>query len=587
MSAAAGASPARRRQPGSRGRVTRRVHAGAHQSAIALGRRTSSACAVGQGRRRASSPQEADFILHPYPVTPFHGDYLHHADLAAAAKARFSDGSRLHSGPRPEGQGQRRPRADIRIGPRAMRDWDVEVVAVDAAELMASATLRRERLARPALAANRLVPCRALLGRCASTRCRRAGSASQSDLRAADAPAISRAWRNASIWSAISCTSLHGGCRKMVAGYTVKREYVNVEYSAGIENIGFDAIEGLRSPIFIRTVKLKDFPWNGWLALGIGGQPAAAWNPIGGMTDPFGRLMGAAVGDPALLPRPMTPAGCSIASPICRAAGAVRCVRRTGMSRCGLVSCARRCCSLSGSPQRSCRGHFRAAHRERPGTREHAAHSRQAERRREAAMEHGPAHEPSISTATISRSEIAPGTVSEMTFTARATGRFTIEPHLAIPRRSAWGRPCHHRGLSVGARSRPHSRPGLPATPAAAHGFGQRYDLPIPLSYYLVGTAAAVVVSFLIVGLFVRERAAPHAPVAIDLLATRLGRLLIAVRRSSLRSSSSHLPPSSSSSSRGCGATKIHTGTSRRPWCGSSGGSASPTSRPCSEISGR
>jgi hypothetical protein len=27
--------------------------------------------------------------------------------------------------------------------------------------------------------------------------------------------------------------------------------------------------------------------------------------------------------------------------------------------------------------------------------------------------------------------KIAPGTVSEMTFTARATGRFTIEPHLA------------------------------------------------------------------------------------------------------------------------------------------------------------
>jgi hypothetical protein len=27
--------------------------------------------------------------------------------------------------------------------------------------------------------------------------------------------------------------------------------------------------------------------------------------------------------------------------------------------------------------------------------------------------------------------EVAPGTVSEMTFTARATGRFTVEPHLA------------------------------------------------------------------------------------------------------------------------------------------------------------
>jgi hypothetical protein len=27
--------------------------------------------------------------------------------------------------------------------------------------------------------------------------------------------------------------------------------------------------------------------------------------------------------------------------------------------------------------------------------------------------------------------EIAPGTINEMTFTARATGRFTVEPHLA------------------------------------------------------------------------------------------------------------------------------------------------------------
>jgi hypothetical protein len=94
------------------------------------------------------------------------------------------------------------------------------------------------------------------------------------------------------------------GCRAMVAGYTVKREFVNVEYSAGIENIGYDAITGLGSPIFIRTVKLKDFPWNGWLALGIGSAPSAAWNPIGGMTDPFGRLLGVALGDPALLPSP-------------------------------------------------------------------------------------------------------------------------------------------------------------------------------------------------------------------------------------------------------------------------------------------
>src|SRR6266702_8217858 len=64
------------------------------------------------------------------------------------------------------------------------------------------------------------------------------------------------------------------------------------------------------------------------------------------------------------------------------------------------------------------------------------------------------------------------------------------------------------------------------AAPASAHGFGQRYDLPLPLSLYLMGTAAAVVVSFVIVGLFVREvpkaQAYPHA----DLSATLLGRLI-------------------------------------------------------------
>jgi hypothetical protein len=38
--------------------------------------------------------------------------------------------------------------------------------------------------------------------------------------------------------------------------------------------------------------------------LGTAAQPNAAWNPIGGMTDPFGRLLRSAVTDPALLPSP-------------------------------------------------------------------------------------------------------------------------------------------------------------------------------------------------------------------------------------------------------------------------------------------
>ncbi len=43
------------------------------------------------------------------------------------------------------------------------------------------------------------------------------------------------------------------------------------------------------------------------------------------------------------------------------------------------------------------------------------------------------------------------------------------------------------------------------AAPARAHGFGQRYDLALPLSLYLIGAAAAVVFSFLIAGLFLRH----------------------------------------------------------------------------------
>ena len=40
-----------------------------------------------------------------------------------------------------------------------------------------------------------------------------------------------------------------------------------------------------------------------------------------------------------------------------------------------------------------------------------------------------------------------------------------------------------------------------------AHGFGERYDLPLPLSYFAVAGAAAVVLSFVVVGLFVRSGA--------------------------------------------------------------------------------
>ena len=44
----------------------------------------------------------------------------------------------------------------------------------------------------------------------------------------------------------------------------------------------------------------------------------------------------------------------------------------------------------------------------------------------------------------------------------------------------------------------------LAVRPAYAHGFGERYDLPIPLEYYLAGAGATVALSFVVIALFVR-----------------------------------------------------------------------------------
>ena len=65
----------------------------------------------------------------------------------------------------------------------------------------------------------------------------------------------------------------------------------------------------------------------------------------------------------------------------------------------------------------------------------------------------------------------------------------------------------------------------LGITPASAHGFGQRYELPLPLSLYLFGAAVAVALSFVVFGLFVRRGSAPRAHARIDLLDNRVGRM--------------------------------------------------------------
>jgi hypothetical protein len=60
-----------------------------------------------------------------------------------------------------------------------------------------------------------------------------------------------------------------------------------------------------------------------------------------------------------------------------------------------------------------------------------------------------------------------------------------------------------------------------------AHGFGQHYDLPVPLQLYLIGAAATVVLSFILFGLFIREIPVWDSYPRLNLLRWPWGRFLV------------------------------------------------------------
>lgn len=68
------------------------------------------------------------------------------------------------------------------------------------------------------------------------------------------------------------------------------------------------------------------------------------------------------------------------------------------------------------------------------------------------------------------------------------------------------------------------------ARPALAHGFGQRYDLPVPLWLYLYGSAGAVLLSFVVFGLFVGGQRTGRGYPRLNLLRFGLFRATLAGR---------------------------------------------------------
>ena len=236
------------------------------------------------------------YVFHPYPVTPYHADFLEQADLAEAARARYARPTSADAvGPRVRPQGKVAdsivPTALVeREHPdAALEEIDVERLA-DTSSISHSGEapwgkqgwyqayrLYTERAAAPSRAAR-------MFERLA---------------RGAYRDAVERINLERALTAALA-----GECRRVVVGYTLRREYFNSEYARGVENVGFDSQHGLTSAIFPRTVKLKDFPWNGWLRVGVASAPGAAWNPVAGFGDAFGRMLWAAVADPAQLSDP-------------------------------------------------------------------------------------------------------------------------------------------------------------------------------------------------------------------------------------------------------------------------------------------
>jgi len=258
-------------------------------------------CAAAARLAPALATAKGEYAFHPYPVTPYHGDYLHHADLVVAAKARAARA------------GAAGPALRLRVPPglaalpadpawrSADGEWDARLEEVDLGGLVHEVTTRLNGWIGPPWLKEGWFQAHALYARGVSD-ATSAGAIEETFTRrvhggyASDVERLNLERRLVSL--------LTRGCERVAVGYALRREAVNDDYSEGVENVGYDDQTGLDSAVFLRTVKLKDFPWNGWLRIATASRPAAAWNPIGGFGDATGGLVWSALADAGVLPAP-------------------------------------------------------------------------------------------------------------------------------------------------------------------------------------------------------------------------------------------------------------------------------------------
>jgi len=258
-------------------------------------------CAAAARALKTLSTAKGAFTFHPYPVTPYHDDYLQHFDLVESARKKVAGQSEGGGPPlRLRAKGRLAEALVAAHGRATEKDWDATLEEIDVRDLLADRETRLNGWLGPPWLKQGWF--QAYLLHAGTLADEGAGRGVEETLarRILDPPGPSA---RANLERKL-VTDLRRGCERVAVGYTLKREALNVEYSDGVENIAYDAQGGLGSAIFLRDVKLKDFPWNGWLRLGSQARPASAWNPIAGFGDATGRLIWLAVGDPALFPAP-------------------------------------------------------------------------------------------------------------------------------------------------------------------------------------------------------------------------------------------------------------------------------------------
>jgi hypothetical protein len=250
---------------------------------------------------RLRDGKDAGFVFHPYPVTPYHADYLHHLDRVEAAVGAVGTGSAPPAVAVGAKSGLAQAIVQARLGSVARAaDVVLEVVPVD--DLISAASVQFSGWTGPPWIKEGWFHAYRLLAPALDAKDRPVAEKAydrliHGELRGGLAERVDLERR--------LVAALGHGCTRVVVGYALREEYFNESYPPGIENIAFDAVGGFNAPVFIRTVKLKEYPWNGKLNLGVPRASDSAWNPVAGFTDPTGRLMWAAVGDPAMIPFPI------------------------------------------------------------------------------------------------------------------------------------------------------------------------------------------------------------------------------------------------------------------------------------------